>query len=237
MLLYTTSASAVELIVSSAAGGTYHKFTTVIASELEKQNIDVEVKIAGNCILGKKMYEDSESAIMFNSEATNAVNECNIPLTQEIYFTNIFTAGWVIVSKDGTLGSKMGVVSYMKQIVNDLPVKLVPYKNTKAIKAAFLAGEIDSGLVVQAIADGLDAHIILDTMDNDKGQFKSWKNNDLTLNYYLITKGNVDPVVLNAIVKIEKLKSIANAKKLQPINLSDVDKQIKYLIDNEGKWK
>ena len=179
MTLFVKSTLATEIIVASAAGGTYHKFSTILASELKKQGMEVEIKIAGNCILGKKMYADSDNAIMFVSEATNAVSECYIPINKENYFQNVFTAGWVIVSKDNTLGKKMGIVSYMKQVADGLPVTLVPYKNTREIKAAFLAGEIDSGLVVQAIANGLEANVLLDTRNEDKGNFAEWSRNDL----------------------------------------------------------
>lgn len=234
--MMSTTASALDLVVASAPGGTYHKFTTVLAKSLQEQGIDAEVKVAGNCILGKKLWQDSEDAIMFQSEASQAVPECNVPVTTDSLVSNVFTAGWVIVSKDGTLGNKMGVVSYMKQTVDDLDVTLVPYKNTREIKAAFLAGEIDSGFVVQAIADGLDAHVILDTMSDNKGAFADWGNNSLTLNYYLMQKGNVDANTLKAVRNVAKFVAIADKKKMQPVLLDNMDAQLDYLMTNEQKW-
>ena len=139
-LAFLTKASALDLIVPASAGGTYHKFASIIADDLEAQGHDVNLIVTGNCVMGKKQWNDSESAIMINSEASNAVSKCNVPITKENFAHNLFTAGWVIVAKTDSLGDKMGVVSYMKNTVMALDVKLVPYKNTTEIKAAFLAG-------------------------------------------------------------------------------------------------
>jgi len=236
-LAFLTRASALDLIVPASAGGTYHKFASIIADDLKAQGHDVNLIVTGNCVMGKKQWNDSESAIMINSEATNAVSKCNVPITTENFAHNIFTAGWVIVAKTDSLGEKMGVVSYMKNTVKDLDVKLVPYKNTTEIKAAFLAGEIDSGFLTTGRASDIENKVeLVNTQSEDKGEFGSWKNNDLTLNYYLMSK-NVDAEIIDVIKNNKTLKAIAKKKNMMPVTYNKLNKQVKYLKRNENKWK
>ena len=236
-LAFLTKASALDLIVPASAGGTYHKFASIIADDLEAQGHDVNLIVTGNCVMGKKQWNDSESAIMINSEATNAVSKCNVPITRENFAHNLFTAGWVIVAKTDSLGDKMGVVSYMKNTVMALDVKLVPYKNTTEIKAAFLAGEIDSGFLTTGRAGEIENKVeLVNTQSKDKGKFSTWKNNDLTLNYYLMSK-NVDASLISQIKNNKKLIGIAEKKNMMPVPYDDVNKQVQYLKRNENKWK
>ena len=234
---FVTKAVALDLIVPASAGGTYHKFASIIADDLKAQGHEVNLVVSGNCVIGKKQWNDSESAIMINSEATNAVSKCNVPITKKNYAHNIFTAGWVIVSRTNTLGERMGVVSYMKNTVKDLDVKIVPYKNTTAIKAAFLAGEIDSGFLTTGRASEIESKVeLVNTQSEDKGEFGSWKNNDLTLNYYLMSK-NVDAEIIDLIKSNKTLKAIATKKNMMPVTYDKLNKQVKYLKRNENKWK
>lgn len=236
-LAFVTKAVALDLIVPASAGGTYHKFASIIADDLKAQGHEVKIIVSGNCVIGKKQWNDSKSAIMINSEATNAVSKCNVPITNKNFAHNIFTAGWVIVSKTNTLGERMGVVSYMKNTVKDLDVKLVPYKNTTEIKAAFLAGEIDSGFLTTGRASEIESKVeLVNTQSDDKGEFGSWKNNDLTLNYYLMSK-NVDAEIIDVIKNNKTLKAIATKKNMMPVTYDKLNKQVKYLKRNENKWK
>lgn len=236
-LAFVTKAVALDLIVPASAGGTYHKFASIIADDLKAQGHEVNLIVSGNCVIGKKQWNDSKSAIMINSEATNAVSKCNVPITNKNFAHNIFTAGWVIVSKTNTLGERMGVVSYMKNTVKDLDVKLVPYKNTTEIKAAFLAGEIDSGFLTTGRASEIESKVeLVNTQSDDKGEFGSWKNNDLTLNYYLMSK-NVDAEIIDVIKNNKTLKAIATKKNMMPVTYDKLNKQVKYLKRNENKWK
>lgn len=236
-LAFVTKAVALDLIVPASAGGTYHKFASIIADDLKAQGHEVNLIVSGNCVIGKKQWNDSKSAIMINSEATNAVSKCNVPITNKNFAHNIFTAGWVIVSKTNTLGERMGVVSYMKNTVKDLDVKLVPYKNTTEIKAAFLAGEIDSGFLTTGRASEIESKVeLVNTQSDDKGEFASWKNNDLTLNYYLMSK-NVDAEIIDVIKNNKTLKAIATKKNMMPVTYDKLNKQVKYLKRNENKWK
>lgn len=234
---FVTKAAALDLIVPASAGGTYHKFASIIADDLKEQGHEVNLIVSGNCVIGKKQWNDSKSAIMINSEATNAVSKCNVPITEKNFAYNIFTAGWVIVSKTNGLGERMGVVSYMKNTVKDLDVKLVPYKNTTEIKAAFLAGEIDSGFLTTGRASEIENKVeLVNTQSEDKGEFGTWKNNDLTLNYYLMSK-NVDAEIIEAIKNNKTLKAIATKKNMTPVTHKKLNKQVKYLKRNENKWK
>ena len=232
-----TKVLAVDLIVPASSGGTYHKFASIIAKDLKSQGHDVNLIVSGNCVIGKKQWNDSHSAIMINSEATNSVGKCNVPITKKNFAHNIFTAGWVIVSKTKFLGKKMGVVSYMKNTVEDLDVKLVPYKNTTEIKAAFLAGEIDSGFLTTGRASEIENKFVLvNTQLKDKGEFSNWENNDLTLNYYLMIK-NVDQSIITLVKKNQTLLNIADKKNMLPVTFDSVNKQVEYLKGNENKWK
>ena len=131
----------------------------------------------------------------------------------------------------------MGVVSYMKNTVKDLDVKLVPYKNTTEIKAAFLTGEIDSGFLTTGTASEIENKIeLVNTQSTNKGNFDSWNNNDLTLNYYLMSK-NVEPKIIAAVKNNETLKAIASKKNMIPVTYDDLNKQVEYLTRNENKWK
>jgi hypothetical protein len=234
---FVTKASALDLIVPASAGGTYHKFASMIADDLKANGHEVNLVVSGNCVIGKKQWNDSESAIMINSEATNAVPKCNVPITKNNFAHNIFTAGWVIISKTESLGERMGIVSYMKNTVKDLDVKLVPYKNTTEIKAAFLAGEIDSAFLTTGTASEIENKFeLVNTQTRDKGKFKTWKNNDLTLNYYLMSK-NVDVEIIDLIKSNEKLKAIASKKNMSPVMYENLNKQVNYLKRNENKWK
>ena len=236
-LAFVAKASALDLIVPASAGGTYHKFAAIIADDLKAQGYEVNLIVSGNCVIGKKQWNDSKSALMINSEATNAVTKCNVTITKENFAHNIFTAGWVIVAKTKSLGDKMGVVSYMKNTVKDLDVKLVPYKNTTEIKAAFLAGEIDSGFLTTGRASEIQNKFeLVNTQSDDKGQFESWKNNDLTLNYYIMSK-NVSADVIEAIRNNKTLKAIALKKSMMPVTHNKLKNQINYLKRNENKWK
>lgn len=236
ILFYTTFSYAIDLIVPASSGGTYHKFASIIQKDLESKGVDVNLIVSGNCVIGKKQWQDSKSAIMINSEATNAVKECTVDITLENYAHNFFTAGWVIVSKTNDLGEKIGVVSYMKHTIAELNVKAVPYKNTTEVKAAFLAGEIDSGFLTTGRASSIENKIeLINTMSEDKGKFSDWSNNDLTLNYYIIAK-NVEDEILDAVKNNSKMKSIAETKNMVPVTFADIQKQIDYLKRNENKW-
>ena len=236
IIFYSTFAYGIDLIVPASSGGTYHKFATIIQKDLESKGFDVNIIVSGNCVLGKKLWQDRVRAIMINSEATNAVKQCTVDITKQNYVHNFFTAGWVIVSKTNTLGEKMGVVSYMKHIVADLDVKTVPYKNTTEVKAAFLAGEIDSGFLTTGRASSIENKVeLINTMSDDKGDFADWSNNDLTLNYYILAK-NVDDEILDAIRSNSKMQSIAEKKSMMPVTYKSVRKQIKYLRRNQEKW-
>ena len=131
----------------------------------------------------------------------------------------------------------MGVVAYMKNTVEDLDVKLVPYKNTTEIKAAFLAGEIDSGFLTTGRASEIkNKFVLVNTQLKDKGKFANWENNDLTLNYYLMIK-NVDQSIITLVKKNQTLLNIADKKNMLPVTFGSVNKQIEYLKGNENKWK
>ncbi len=236
ILFYTTFAYGIDLIVPASSGGTYHKFASIIQKDLESKGIDVNLIVSGNCVIGKKQWNDSKSAIMINSEATNAVKECTVDITEKNYVHNFFTAGWVIVSKTNSLGKRMGVVGYMKHTVADLNVKAVPYKNTTEVKAAFIAGEIDSGFLTTGRASSIENKVeLINTMSDDKGNFSNWSNNDLTLNYYIIAK-NVDDKVLDAVRGNAKMLAIAKKKGMLPVAYNNKQVQIEYLKRNENKW-
>ena len=53
-LAFLTKASALDLIVPASAGGTYHKFASIIADDLEAQGHDVNLIVTGNCVMGIK---------------------------------------------------------------------------------------------------------------------------------------------------------------------------------------
>ena len=237
VMMLVTKVSAIELIVPASAGGTYHKFATMIADDLKQKGHEVKIVVSGNCVIGKKLWQQSKSAVMINSEATNSLEKCNVPISKENFAVNLLTAGWVIVSKTDSLGEKMGVVSYMKNIFKDLDVKLVPYKNTTEVKAAFLVGEIDSAFLTTGRASEIENKVeLLNTQEKDKGKFRKWKNNDLTLNYYLMVK-NVDDKIIDALKNNKTLEAIASKKNMMPVTYKSLNKQIKYLKRNEKKWK
>ena len=130
----------------------------------------------------------------------------------------------------------MGVVSYMKHTVADLDVKPVPYKNTTEVKAAFLAGEIDSGFLTTGRASSIEDKVeLINTMSDDKGEFANWSNNDLTLNYYILAK-NVGDEILDAVRSNSKMQSIAEKKGMMPITYDNTQTQIEYLRRNQEKW-
>ena len=236
-LFTMTSAIAVDFIIPSPAGGTFHKFATIMAEDLKEKGYDANLVVVGNCILGKKKWEESTNSIFMVTEASNSVPKCTVPVTTDNHALTYFTAGWVIISHGDTLGERLGVVGYMRQTVKDLDVKLVPYKNTRDIKAAFIAGDIDSGFVVQSIAYGMDANVLLDTMSEDKGNFKDWVNNDLTLNFYILKTADVDPAIIEIIANNPKLKTIAEKKSMIPVTHDTHEDHVKYLLTNQEQWQ
>ena len=230
-------ANALDLIAPSSIGGTTHKFSIIIQRDLQNKGFDVNLIVAGNCVLGKKIWKDTEEAIFITTEASNAVPECTVEITEDNYALNLFTAGWVIVSHTNSLGERMGVVSYMKQTVKDLDVKLVPYKNTTEIKAAFIAGEIDSGFLTHGRASEIEEKIVLiNTMSSNKGAFSQWKNNNLTLNYYVLGK-NLDSKIIDAMKNNKKINDIATKKQMIPVELESTVEQVKYLLTNQEAWQ
>jgi hypothetical protein len=235
-IILIAPANAVDLIAPSSIGGTTHKFAIILQKDLKNNGLDVKLIVAGNCVLGKKMWQDSESAIFITTEASNSVPECTVEITKDNYALNLFTAGWVIISHTDSLGERMGVVSYMRQTVKELDVKLVPYKNTTEIKAAFIAGEIDSGFLTTGRASEIEEKVILiNTMSPNKGKFSQWKNNNLTLNYYVLAK-NVDAEFINTMKNNKKIIDIANKKQMIPIELESKVEQVEYLVRNQDKW-
>ena len=133
------------------------------------------------------------------------------------------------MSKTDSLGEKMGVVSYMKNIFKDLDVKLVPYKNTTEVKAAFLVGEIDSAFLTTGRASEIENKVeLLNTQEKDKGKFRKWKNNDLTLNYYLMVK-NVDDKIIDALKNNKTLGAIASKKNMMPVTYKSLNKHSKTI--------
>ena len=74
-------------------------------------------------------------------------------------------------------------------------------------------------------------------MSEDKGNFKDWVNNDLTLNYYIMKTPDVDPAIIEMIKNISKFKLIAEKKKMVPVTHSNHVDHVKYLLTNEEKWK
>ena len=236
-LFTMTSAMAVNFVISAPAGGTFHKFATIMAEDLKEKGYDANLIIAGNCILGKKKWEGATNSIFMGTEATNSVPECTVPITTDNHALTYFTAGWVIISHGDTLGERLGVVGYMRQTVKDLDVKLVPCGNTRDIKAAFIAGDIDSGFVVQSIAYGMDANVLLDTMSSNKGNFEDWVNNNLTLNFYILKTADVDPAIIEIIANNPKLKTIAEKKSMIPVTLDNHKDHVKYLLTNMEQWQ
>jgi len=229
--------NALDLIAPSSIGGTTHKFSIIIQKDLQSKGFDVNLVVAGNCVLGKKIWKDTEEAIFITTEASNSVPECTVEITEDNYALNLFTAGWVIVSHTDSLGERMGVVSYMKQTVKDLDVKLVPYKNTTEIKAAFISGEIDSGFLTHGRASEIEEKIVLiNTMSSDKGAFSQWKNNNLTLNYYVLGK-NLDSKIIDAMKNNKKINDIATKKQMVPVELESTVEQVKYLLTNQEAWQ
>ena len=77
---------------------------------------------------------------------------------------------------------------------------------------------------------------LVNTQSKDKGKFSTWKNNDLTLNYYLMSK-NIDASLITQIKNNKKLIGIAEKKNMMPVSYDDVNKQVQYLKRNENKWK
>jgi len=96
-IMIIAPANAVDLIASSSIGGSTHKFAIILQKELKNNGLDVKLIVAGNCVLGKKMWQDSESAIFITTEASNSVPECTVEITKDNYALNLFTEGWVIV--------------------------------------------------------------------------------------------------------------------------------------------
>ena len=236
LIVCSQEAKAIDIIAPSSVGGSTHKFAIILQNDLQEKGFDTNMIVAGNCVLGKKHWQDSDSAIFITTEASNSVPECTVEITEQNYALNLFTAGWVIVSHTDALGERLGVVSYMKQTVQDLDVKLVPYKNTTEIKAAFLAGEIDSGFLTTGRASEIDQKVVLiNTMSSNKGAFVNWKNNNLTLNYYVLSK-NVDIKIIDAVRNNAKIQDIANKKQMQPVELKTKEAQVEYLIRNQNKW-
>ena len=132
-LFLITSAMAVNFVISAPAGGTFHKFATIMAEDLKDKGYDANLVVVGNCILGKKKWEESTNSIFMVTEASNSVPRCTVPVTTDNHALTYFTAGWVIVAHGDTLGERLGVVGYMRQTVKDLDVKFVPLLN-KVIK-------------------------------------------------------------------------------------------------------
>ena len=93
----------------------------------------------------------------------------------------------------------------------------------------------------ESIAEGygmgeIDQKVVLiNTMSSNKGAFVNWKNNNLTLNYYVLSK-NVDIKIIDAVRNNAKIQDIANKKQMQPVELETKEAQVEYLIRNQNKW-
>ncbi|MBC8435801.1 MAG: hypothetical protein H8D84_02325, partial [Proteobacteria bacterium] len=84
--------NALDLIAPSSIGGTTHKFSIIIQKDLQSKGFDVNLIVAGNCVLGKKIWKDTEEAIFITTEASNSVPECTVKITEDNYALNLFTA-------------------------------------------------------------------------------------------------------------------------------------------------
>ena len=99
-----------------------------------------------------------------------------------------------------------------------------------------MAGEIDSGFLTTGRASEIDQKVVLiNTMSSNKGAFVNWKNNNLTLNYYVLSK-NVDIKIIDAVRNNAKIQDIANKKQMEPVELETKEAQVEYLIRNQNKW-
>lgn len=222
LTIITNFAYAVDLIVPTKAGGTMHKFSTIIVDELAKQNIEVNMILSGNCVQAKKLWQNNKEAILMNAEATQIVEGCDIAIDNKNYGTNLFTTDWRLVSKDGVIGKKLGVVSMMKHIFADQNAKIVPYANTSELDAALLAGEVDSIFTVVS--------------KSQKEGYTATKLIDIQLNYYLLQKGNVANII-NLLETNKTLISIGDKKGIKPIRYNSVNDQVEYLNRNEETWR
>lgn len=222
LFLSFNSAHAVDLIVPTGAGGTMHKFSTIIVDEMSKQGYDINMVLAGNCVQAKQKFDSSDVAMMMNAEATQIVDGCDIPITEKNYATNLFTTDWRLVSKHGNPGERLGVVSMMKDIFKDTPSKIIPYANTSELDAALLAGEVDSIFTVisKSFKEGYQATQYL----------------DIQLNYYLLKKGPVEDVIAT-IETNQMLGTIGDKKGIAPKRFNTLEQQIEYLNTNEATWR
>lgn len=222
LTIISNFAYAVDLIVPTKAGGTMHKFATIIVDELAKHNIKVEMLLSGNCVQAKRLWQSSDEAIMMNAEATQIVNGCDVDINEKNYGTNLFTTDWRLVSKDGSVGKKFGVVSMMKHIFEDQDTKIIPYANTSELDAALLAGEVDSIFTVVS--------------KSQKQGYTSVKLLDIQLNYYLLQKGNV-AAIIELIESNDTMTNIGIKKGIKPIRHATKQKQVEYLNSNEETWR
>ena len=104
-------------------------------------------------------------------------------------------------------------------------------------KAAFISGEIDSGFLTHGRASEIEEKIVLiNTMSSDKGAFSQWKNNNLTLNYYVLGK-NLDSKIIDAMKNNKKINDIATKKQMVPVELESTVEQVKYLLTNQEAWQ
>lgn len=216
------TAHAVDLIVPTKAGGTMHKFSTIIVEEMAKQNIEINMVLSGNCVQAKKLFETSTDAILMNSEATQIVEGCDISITEQNYGANLFTTDWRLVSKDGATGNRIGVVSMMKDIFVDQEAKVIPYANTSELDAALISEEVDSIFTVIS--------------KSKKEGYVATKLIDIQLNYYLLKKGNVNDIV-KSIESNTTLVTIGEKKGIAPIKNNTVQQQVEYLNRNEAVWR
>ena len=64
-------------------------------------------------------------------------------------------------------------------------------------------------------------------MSSDKGAFANWKNNNLTLNYYVLGK-NIDTKIVNAMKNNAKIIDIADKKQMHPVELNTKEEQVEF---------
>ena len=84
-ITFILPATALDIIAPSSIGGTTHKFAMILQKDLQDKGFDTKIIIAGNCVLGKKEWQDSKSAIFITTEASNSVPECTVEITKENY--------------------------------------------------------------------------------------------------------------------------------------------------------
>lgn len=246
-------AEPIEMLVGGKKGGSYFKLVRAIQKDIVQETVVVDLE---NCNRAVEYFNSTDKpTLMMWSQATNIVEGCEVDLDK--YFVGeLFGTTWALCGPAGSTleqftantDKKLGVVGYIKHIVDGLDARAIPYANTNEIKQALLAGDVDWGFTT--LQKGMSAQAAGEmtcvagthTDETDMPQMSkllpNYKYATLKLDFYMLAKNvnNARDIIDTVIGSGATTKKVVT-KGMMYTDRSGRDSELHAVKENEKLWK